>query len=144
MVRVALSCQGPFLFNPARSDIKKFYLDRQAVDNAIIKYNFKSGANSDNLPTVFCLFGTVSSSNIVNPVLLRPDAEQFHKYLSVVPLALEWQRAFAFFAGLYGYDHLRVRVASNGGLNFGTKAVRLNNTRSSFYFLFVPTLKYLP
>lgn len=133
MVRVALSCQGAFLFNPARCDMKKFHLDSgDANTSAMIKYNFQMGANMDTPPpTIFCLFGTVCASNVVDPVLLRADNDQYHKYLSMVPLALEWQRAFAFFAALYGYDHLGVRVTSNGGLNFGTRAARINNTRES-------------
>ena len=125
VVRVALKCQGRFLFNPARCNVKDFHADTQGTADAVIKYSYPN--NTASLPTVFCLFGTVSSSNVVDPVLLRPDAGQFHKFLSVVPLALEWQRTFAFFSFLYGYEHLGVRVAQNGGLSFGTRAGRLTN-----------------
>ena len=129
-MRIALKCQGRFLFNPARCNVKDFHADTQGIADAMIKYNYP--AATQGLPTVFCLFGTVSSSNVVTPVLLRPDGAQFHKFLSVVPFALEWQRTFAFFAFLYGYEHLGIRVAQNGGLSFGTRAGRPTNNTGTF------------
>ena len=125
---ISLRRQGPFLFNPARVNVKDFFLEQGPISKII-----KTSLTQD--PPLFCLFGTVRSSNIVDAIPLRADGtgDQIHKFLSVVPLSLEWQRTFAFFATLYKADHFSIRIAMNGGLSISTRSSKRGNNCTYSY-----------